>query len=320
VTTGLGFAGVGHLGEALIRELPRFPGLRLAGVQDRDPALAAAVGERHGAALQTTDYEALIASPGVDAVVICTPNALHVPQARAALRAGKDVLVQKPLALSPADARETVELARALERLLVVDYSYRFLETTRLIAELLPSIGPVQAASAVFHNIYGPGKGWFFDPALSGGGALIDLGVHLLDLALSLLAPSTVALERTNLSCGQGHAVEDAAELALHLDGVPFELSVSWNARRPATEIGLTLLGERGTLRWENVAGSFYRFRTLRDGTPLLERETALRDDTLRAFADAVTRWQAPPVELRVYEIIAQAYAADGAGTRATGA
>jgi predicted dehydrogenase len=149
---------------------------------------------------------------------------------------------------------------------LFVDYSYRFLETVQRFRDVLRRADNVRSVRAVFHNIYGPGteKTWFFDPALSGGGALIDLGVHLIDMGLWMLEPRQVRLERAQLSSEK--PVESAAVLSLLLDDVEFEVSVSWNADRPATEIGFEALTEQGYLRWENVHGSFFHFRTLCDG------------------------------------------------------
>ena len=126
---GLGFAGVGWLGESLIKELPMIAELALVGVQDARLELARDVGARYGSPWSGQDFADLLLLPAVDVVVICTPNALHVPQATAALRAGKHVLVQKPLALTWADADAIVALARDAGRLLFVDYSYRFLAT-----------------------------------------------------------------------------------------------------------------------------------------------------------------------------------------------
>jgi predicted dehydrogenase len=297
VTWGLGFAGLGWLGESLLKDLPAFPSLRLAAVQD----VRADLVERYASPWRGTEYSEMLAAPGVDAVVICTPNALHVPQAQLALQAGKHVLVQKPLALSCADAQALVDLSAQARRLLFVDYTYRFLDTMAALRAAV-SHRPAQVR-AVFHNIYGPGqeKTWFFDPRLSGGGALVDLGVHLLDLALWLVQPSAVRLVDVELHGGP--PVETSARLHLLLDELPFELEVSWNAALPRTEIALQL----DDLVWENVDGSFFHFRTRIGQRVLLERETTLRADTLGAFVTALETRAAPPIDVRVYSVLEQA-------------
>jgi hypothetical protein len=93
------------------------------------------------------------------------------------------------------------------------------------------------------------------------------------------------------------------------LGDVAFDLDVSWNAARPATEIALEIEHQNGSiLRWENVDGSFFHFRTVMDGVMLLDRETTLREDTLRAFAHALSIGYAPAVDTRVYALLDQAY------------
>ncbi len=297
--TRLGFAGLGWLGESLIKELPKFPQLELAAVQDAQVDLAAQIAERYGSPWYGSSFDDLVTLPSVDTMVICTPNGLHASQAIAALHAGKDVLVQKPLALSFEDASAVVATAHERQRLLFVDYTYRFLDTMQPLLRTRPR----EAMRASFHNIYGPGaeKSWFFDPKLSGGGALIDLGVHLLDLALCVAQPRSVEL----VDCWMDQRpIEHAARLSLRLDDVPFDLSVSWNSNLSLTEISF----EVDALRWENVDGSFFRFCTLREGQVLLDEETTLREDTLRAFVAADEQRQAPAIDARVYALLDQAY------------
>ncbi len=308
--TGLGFVGLGWLGESLLKELPHTPSLRVKAVQDARLDLAEAFAQRFASPWFGDRFEDLLDQPGVDAVVICTPNSLHVGQAQAALRAGKHVLVQKPLALSHAEAQATVEMARRLERLLFVDYTYRFVDTMRVFRSVLDDAGSISSVRAVFHNIYGPGveKAWFFDPKQSGGGALTDLGVHLLDLALWVLTPGEVRLVSAELSSAQERPTEDSARLELDLDTVPCEVSVSWHAPRSTTEIAFEVQTQRGLLRWENVEGSFFHFRTRLNERTLIDRETTLRDDTLRVFAAALATGAAPPIDVRVYALLDQAY------------
>jgi predicted dehydrogenase len=314
-TVGVGFAGLGLVGNAMLEHLASVPRLRVAGVQDANAALAAETAERHGSPWQGERFEDLLALDSVDAVVISTPNVFHIPQAQAALRAGKAVLVQKPLAMFADDARATVELADAAERVLLVDYSYRLLETAEALRQALAEIGTIRAASAVFHNTHGPGGGrvWFLDPALSGGGALMDLGVHLLDMLLWATEPESVQLDRITREVRPGYRVEHAAQADLHLDDIPVNLSVCWNWPRPLTDISVTFEGDEGRVRWRNVDGSFARFRTLRDEQLLVEREVPLRLNTLRAFGATLERGTGPPIDTRVYDLLDRAYGRRGA-------
>jgi predicted dehydrogenase len=309
--TRLGVAGLGWLGESLIKDVPRVAGLEVVAVQDVVADRAAVMADQYGVGWHGQRYEDLLLRGDVDAVLICTPNGLHATQAQSALLAGKDVLVQKPLALSSGDALDTIDVARRTEKLLFVDYTYRFLETMGVFRQALSSVGPARALRATFHNIYGPGaeKTWFFEPSLSGGGALTDLGVHLVDLGLWLIEPRSIRVESVEL--GDTRPVEHAATLALRLDDIQFEVAVSWNAPLPATEIAFELETAQAVLRWENVDGSFFHFRSLKDGEVLLDRETTLREDTLRAFAAAVATRNGPRIDARVYAILDQAYGRD---------
>jgi predicted dehydrogenase len=120
----------------------------------------------------------------------------------------------------------------------------------------------------VFHNAYGPDKPWFYDPRLSGGGCVIDLGVHLVDLALWALSFPVVTEVRSRLFA-QGQPllnpagqVEDYATVSIMLaSGAHLQLSCSWNL--PAGQeaiIGATFYGPNGGVAFKNVNGSFYDF------------------------------------------------------------
>jgi predicted dehydrogenase len=307
---GVGFAGLGVAGKAMIDHLAKEPALRLAAVQDANLNLAAAVAAECASPWHGQRFEDMLVEPSVEVVVISTPNAFHVPQAQAALSAGKQVLVQKPLATSAAGASATMELAGANRRLLFVDYSYRFLETVEQFRAALPEIGAVQSVSAAFHNVHGPrpGRDWFLNPALSGGGALIDLGVHMIDLVLWALAPREARLEHAELRRRPGLQVEHMARLRLQFDGVPMNLAVSWDAPQPRTDISVDIEGSRGRLRWNNVGGSFAHFQTWLNQRLLIEREITLRENTLHKFAAALANSAGPTIDIRVYDLLDQAY------------
>jgi predicted dehydrogenase len=134
-------------------------------------------------------------------------------------------------------------------------------------------LGEIYAADLVFHNAYGPDKSWYTDPALSAGGCVIDLGIHLVDLALWVLgAPDVVGVTSRLFAHGQpvppdGSVVEDHAIARLDLRvGTAVSLSCSWFLHAGTSAvISATFYGSKGSVALANVDGSFYDFRAVRN-------------------------------------------------------
>lgn len=283
----LGFLGVGWIGRNRMEGIARAGLGEVAALADASPEALALSCEAMPDAVAALDMNDLL-ELDLDAVVIATPSAMHADQAIRALEHGLAVFCQKPLARTADETRRVVDAARRTDRRLGVDFSYRTLRGTRRMRELLRSgaIGRVHAVELVFHNAYGPDKPWFYDPAQSGGGAVIDLGIHLIDLMLWCLdRPRVTGVSSRLWSHGQRlvglehrGAVEDLALATLDLeDGVAARLACSWNlpAGCPAV-IEATFYGATGALSWRNTGGSFYDFETrLQRGTgsELLESE-----------------------------------------------
>jgi predicted dehydrogenase len=205
---------------------------------------------------------------GLDGVVIATPSALHAEQSARALRAGAAVFCQKPLGRNAAEVHEVHDVSRAADRLLAVDLSYRFTRGMERIVQLVRggALGRVQAVDLTFHNAYGPDKPWFYDPALSGGGCVMDLGVHLVDLAMWTLDWPEVEVVESHLLAGGAPAradqCEDYAVATLVLaGGVVVRLACSWRlqAGREAV-IAAEFYGSKGGAAMRNEGGSFYDF------------------------------------------------------------
>jgi predicted dehydrogenase len=268
----LGFLGVGWIGRHRMNAIAQSGYADIAAICDQSPTLAldaARAIESHTDVVIVRTLDALL-DADVDGVVIATPSALHAGQAIAALERGLAVFCQKPLARTALETQRVVDAARANDRLLGVDLSYRFTEGMRRIRELVHAgtLGDVYAVDLVFHNAYGPDKPWFFDPALSGGGCVIDLGVHLVDLALwTLDFPSVTNTASRLFAKGQPLAsltdtVEDYAVARLDLStGATIQLACSWNL--PAgcdAVIGAAFYGTRAGAALRNVNGSFYDF------------------------------------------------------------
>jgi predicted dehydrogenase len=268
----LGFLGVGWIGRSRLDAIARSGLGKITAIADASDEALRATSADYGAAASAHDLDELLAM-GVDAVVIATPSALHVQQVRRALAAGAAVFCQKPLGLNAREASEAVAAACDANLLLGVDMSYRQLAATAAIDRLLSegALGEVFAMELVFHNAYGPDKPWFYDYALSGGGCLIDLGTHLVDLALRFgradrARVKTARRLAAGRTLGPGEpVVEDYAALELELSsGVPATVACSWHlhAGRDAV-IDIQLHGTRGGACIRNVGGSFYNFEAL---------------------------------------------------------
>lgn len=271
----LGFLGTGWIGRHRLRALAASGLVEVAALAD--PAaecLEAAAQEAPGARL-ADDLDALLRT-GIDGLVIATPSALHADQAVAALEAGVAVFCQKPVGRTAAETERVLQASRRNDRLLGVDLSYRHTRAARAVREQVAggALGPVHAVELVFHNAYGPDKPWFLDPVLSGGGCVIDLGIHLVDLLLWTLDWPDVGHVaarrwRRGAPAGAGEA-EDFCLATLELDGdTVARLACSWFSHegRDAV-IESTYRGRDGAAVLHNVGGSFYDFTAeLREGT-----------------------------------------------------
>jgi predicted dehydrogenase len=208
----------------------------------------------------------------LDGLVIATPSALHAEQSIAALERGIAVFCQKPLGRNAAEAQAVVDAARKADRLLSVDFSYRYTAAARAIADLVKggALGQVFAADLVFHNAYGPDKPWFYNRAQSGGGCVMDLGVHLVDLLLWLLDFPEVTDVASTLRSGGGplaaDGVEDYAVAQLTLaSGLVARLACSWRLQAgQEAVIETSLYGTGGGASLHNLGGSFYDFEARR--------------------------------------------------------
>lgn len=268
----LGFVGVGWIGRNRLDALAQSRVATVAAIADPSGEARAALRSAYpDAAYGTTINDVLEAY--VDGVVIASPSALHGDQAMAALQRGFAVFCQKPLGRTATEVCAVVEAARRADRLLGVDMSYRHTAAMLALRERIRAgdIGDVYAAELVFHNAYGPDKEWFYDHARSGGGCVMDLGIHLVDLALWIMEGSVDRVEAALFARGRRleppapaspAPVEDYAEARLELDGGrTVRLACSWNlhAGRDAV-IEARFHGTEGGAIMRNLDGSFYDF------------------------------------------------------------
>jgi len=266
----LGFVGLGWIGRKRLDALAKGADITVEAVCDTQPQAVASAADAYPGALATHDFDKLLQAD-IDAVVIATPNALHASQAIQAFEQGLSVFCQKPLALSSCDVQAVVDAARSANRRLGVDFCYRYVAGMQVARERIRNgeLGEPLFVDMKFHNAYGPDKRWCYDKRVSGGGCLLDLGVHLIDLAvwlldirnLNVVSADLFAAKEKQGRCGR----DDIEDIALaHLQderGAALRLACSWNLHAGRDcEIELAVYGSKAGAVWRNVNGSFYDF------------------------------------------------------------
>jgi predicted dehydrogenase len=204
----------------------------------------------------------------LDVVSVATPNKFHKALTIAALEAGCHVLCEKPMAMNAAEGREMLAAAKQAGKRLMINFSYRFTEHSQALKAQVDAgmLGQVYFARTVWHRRRGLPKfgGWFGQKALSGGGPLIDLGVHRLDLALWLMGyPKPVWVMGSTYNpiasalaeeAGVEYDVEDLAVGMIRFEnGATLELEASWATNIQEKELMETrLFGTKGGLVQRN--------------------------------------------------------------------
>ena len=296
----LGFLGVGWIGRHRMNAILKTDKVDIVAIADPSPETAAEAGRSAPDAKLFATLDDLLDAE-LDGVVIATPSALHAEQSIRALERGIAVFCQKPLGRTAEEVQAVVAASRRADRLLGVDLSYRFTEGMRRIREVVRSgeLGHIYAVDLVFHNAYGPDKPWFYDPVLSGGGCVMDLGVHLVDLALWTLDYPLVSDVSGKLFAGgepiggRADRVEDYAVATADLaTGASMRLACSWRLQAGCDAmISATFYGTDGGVALRNVDGSFYDFIAERYRKTARERLATPPDDWGgRAAADWAER------------------------------
>jgi predicted dehydrogenase len=268
----LGFIGVGWVGRSRLKTLVDSSLAEVCAVADPDPVSLEAVASL-APDVDVFDSFSELLSQDLDGVVIATPNALHAEQCIEALNRGYPVFCQKPLGRNAGEVKRVIEAARRADRLLGVDLAYRWTRAVSSLRDVVHAgrIGKVFHANLTFHNAYGPDKPWSYDLKLAGGGCLIDVGVHLVDLALWVLGfPEIVEVTSRLYNKGvllrrNSAAVEDFATVQLlTADNMSITLECSWNLHAGQdAAIAASFHGEHGAATFQNMNGSFYDFSTL---------------------------------------------------------
>jgi predicted dehydrogenase len=261
--------GTGSISDFHLKSYARHPDAELVAVCDLNAERARQKADQFGAAKSYSDYKELLADPDIDAVSVCTWNNTHAEISIAALRAGKHVLVEKPLCTTVEEALRIQEAVKETGKQLMIGYVRRYDPNARLLKEFVDKgeFGDLYYAKASSIRRHGNPGGWFADRSRSGGGPLIDIGVHMIDLCWYMMGrPKAVTVSGNtyrklgnranirNLSHYKAadwdpkvNTVEDLASAMIRFEnGASLQVDVSFALHAQKDEASIKLYGDKG--------------------------------------------------------------------------
>ena len=269
----LGFIGAGFIASAQLPALAARDDVDLVAMADVDDRKLDRLADRYDVTSRYTDWRAMIAREELDAVSVCTPNTLHAEQVIRALKAGLHVLCEKPMAMSTAQAKRMVATAQATGRKLVIGFQYRFNPRT---AYLRRAYDDGQFGDILFGRVQAlrrrgiPNWGVFGRKDLQGGGPLIDIGVHVLEMChYTMGCPTPVSASADMFTYigdqpsdqiesewkGWDHETYDVEDLAVGRirfdNGAVIHIEASFAAHIEKEYWNFQLMGSRGGCTWD---------------------------------------------------------------------
>lgn len=265
----VGVIGAGSISELHFSSYANNNHAKIVAVCDLNKERAEQKAKTYGAEFVYSDYRELLANPEIDAVSVCTWNNSHAEISIAALKAGKNVLVEKPLCKTVEEALEIEKTVKETGKLLQVGFVRRYASNTAILQKFIQNneLGNIYYAKASCIRRLGNPGGWFSDLERSGGGPLIDLGVHMIDICWYLMGrPKIKSISGNtynklgnrsnveNLSYYKAsdfdatkNTVEDLANALIRFEnGASIFVDVSFSLHAKKDEISVKLFGERG--------------------------------------------------------------------------
>lgn len=338
-----GVVGLGWAGQQHLDGYARAAGVELVGLAGMEPEHLERLGDQYGIEHRYADWADLVANAELDVISVCTPPSLHAPITIAALEAGIHVLSEKPMALDSISARQMVDAAKANGRILDVSFNHRRKAEVAAAKDLIDRglLGRIYYAKAGWMRHSGiPGLGsWFTRKATSGGGPMMDIGVHMLDMALHLMGEPTVRSvsaatyaefgprgrggsnwgisSKTGGDGALAYEVEDLATAFVRMnDGGTLLLESSWAQGIGHDDMYVTLFGTEGgaELSWNRPDGPKLRAWTQIDGVDAaLEPQIGPSGGHAEAIADFVAAVRAGDGSVKGEEALTRALIVDAA-------
>ncbi len=245
----IAFTGAGYIANIHAQATQNQPGVELAAVVEKFSDKSKSFADKFGLKCCYTSVEELLNEGGVDALVICTPNFLHAPQAIAALEAGVHVMVEKPMAMNVAEAEAMKAASQKSGASLMVAHCWRFDEDVLWLKEQAGKLGKIIRTKGYgVHTHWGP-SGWFTQKEYAGGGAMADMGIHALDTARFLLGdPQPVSVYARIGTYYKDFDVDDTGVILVNWDNgaTSYIESGWWQPHSDGPEAATQLYGTQG--------------------------------------------------------------------------
>ncbi|RKY03285.1 gfo/Idh/MocA family oxidoreductase [Candidatus Poribacteria bacterium] len=314
----VGVIGVGGIAQgAHIPNYMKIPGVKVYAVCDIIEERAKEVAKRFDVPYYFTDYKKLVEMDELDAVSVCTPNKFHKDPTVAALKAGKHVLCEKPMATSAEEGREMVEAAKKSGKILMIGMNNRFRGESQVLKKLIDEgeLGEIYFARAFAIRRRGiPSWGVFVRKDMSGGGPMYDIGVHILDLTMWLMGfPKPRGVygvtyrkfgDRPDAAAGgwgmwdwKHFDVEDFAAAFIKFEnGASLYLEASWASNIEKDEFNSYLLGDKAGARLFPLQIYGELRGTLVNITPAHVPSLNSHEEEIRRFIQAIREGKPSPI------------------------
>jgi len=306
----VGLVGAGSIAQFHVQSYAKNPDVEIVGVADLKLDRAQAMASAYGIPNTFDNHHDLLAMEGLDAVSVCTWNNSHAEISVDALEAGKDVLCEKPLSRTVAESLEVEKAVAASGRKLEVGYVRRYGLNTQILKKFVDSgdLGDIYYSKASSIRRMGNPGGWFADVKRSGGGPLIDIGVHVIDLAWYLMgSPEPVTVSgnsyhylgnRANV-IGKAryqvsdydptqNTVEDMANAVIRFEnGASLLMDVAFSLHASQDTLAVSVFGDKGGAELEpSLLLVSERHDTMLNMIPQLDSSTFQMDEGFQAEVD----------------------------------
>ncbi len=281
--------GCGGISDLHLRTFNTFPDVEVVAAVDTRPERLDWAREKHNITRLFKDWKEMLRAVKPDAVDVCTPNGVHAPAIIDSLNAGCHATTEKPMAMTPKECQKMIDAAHKHKKKLAVGFQYRFHPSTRFLAQAREEgeFGKVMFVKCEALRRRGiPNWGVFGQKDLQGGGPMIDIGVHVIEMAHYVMGspkpiaasgntwtylgnkPSTVASQWPNWD-HKTYTVEDLAIGQIRFDnGAIMQIEASFVAHIEKDVWNFTLMGEKGGCTWDPVAVFTDRAGHMTNSTP----------------------------------------------------